>query len=126
MDERSGRHHRDRGVSVDEVLRRAEALPDTAWVPAGDHLVLKVRGRSFGYMAADERTLMLKATREEQDALVAADPRAYGRSYGSGRFGWVAVRLAEVPGDELVELLTEAWRLTAPRPLVAAYPGAGP
>ncbi|OLB79697.1 MAG: hypothetical protein AUI14_09290 [Actinobacteria bacterium 13_2_20CM_2_71_6] len=114
-----------RGVSIDEAVRIALALPEAASRPTHRHLGLIVRKKGFAYLYEDEAILLVRATREEQAALAAEDPLAYKRSHTSGRFGWVAVRLAQVRRDELAELITEAWRLTAPKSLAAGYDGAG-
>ena len=39
--------------------------------------------------------------------------------------GWVGIRLDRVDPEEAVELLDEAWRVTAPKRLVAAYDAGG-
>ena len=38
-----------------------------------------------------------------------------------GPSGWVGVRFRTVNRDEMRELVTEAWRMTAPKRLVAAF-----
>jgi hypothetical protein len=38
-----------------------------------------------------------------------------------GPSGWVGVHYHTVDRDEMRELLTEAWRLTAPKRLVASF-----
>jgi hypothetical protein len=63
----------------------------------------------------------LKATRQEQAALLAADPGTFGVPAYVGQHGWVSIQLATVDPGELRELLVEAWRRTAPRRLVATY-----
>jgi len=79
----------------------------------------KVRKKGFVYLSADESSVMLKALREEQEALVAQDPEVYTPSWASGRFAWLEVDLAAADDEELRELLIEAWRLTAPKFLIA-------
>jgi hypothetical protein len=79
----------------------------------------KVRNKGFVYLSADETSVMLKALREEQEAMVAEDPEVYTPSWTSGRFAWLEVDLAGADEDELTELLIEAWRLTAPKYLIA-------
>lgn len=79
----------------------------------------KVRKKGFVYLSADETSVMLKALREEQEALVAEDPDIYTPSWASGRFAWLEVRLSAADDEELEELLIEAWRLTAPKSLIA-------
>jgi len=81
----------------------------------------KVRKKGFVYLAADETSVMLKALREEQEALVAEDPEVYSPSWASGRFAWLEVDLAKADDEELQELLTEAWRLSAPKFLIAQH-----
>lgn len=79
----------------------------------------KVKNKGFVYLSGDETSVMLKALREEQEAMVAEDPEAYTPSWSAGRFGWLEADLAAADEDELRELLTEAWRLTAPKYLIA-------
>ncbi|MEV0733655.1 MmcQ/YjbR family DNA-binding protein [Polymorphospora sp. NPDC050346] len=111
------------GVSADEVLRLAGGLAGVEQHQSRDDVAFRVRGKGFAYLSDDGETLVVKATRDEQAALVLDNPVAYERSHCSGRFGWVLVRLAHVPPDELAELVTEAWLLTAPRKLTAGRPG---
>jgi hypothetical protein len=111
-----------RGVSADEFLRIALALPEVE--RGGEWNGIKVRGKGFCYLDEDEDIALLKATREEQAALVADDPRAYEASRVTPRFGWVRIRLACARREEIAELVTEAWRLTAPKRLVEAYDSA--
>ncbi|MFC9689787.1 MmcQ/YjbR family DNA-binding protein [Kribbella sp. NPDC056951] len=79
----------------------------------------KVRKKGFAYLSEDETRLIVKAFREEQEALIAESPDVYAPSWESGRFAWLDVTLAVADEDEVGELLTEAWRLTAPKYLIA-------
>ena len=56
-----------------------------------------------------------------QEALIASDPDRFFRPPYVGPSGWVGARFASVDRDELNELLIEAWRLTAPKRLVAEF-----
>lgn len=80
--------------------------------------VFKVRNKSFAYMSEDETRLLLKSLREEQEALVAENPEVFAPSWASGRFAWLDVDIEAADDDELRELVTEAWRLTAPKYLI--------
>jgi len=95
-------------------LEIALALPGVSAQPSGDHTAVRVSGRGFGYLLPDGSQLMVKATLAEQAAWVAEDPKTYSATHTSGRYGWIMVRLARVGWDELSELITEGWRLTAP------------
>lgn len=96
-------------------------LPEVTEREAFSNLTgFRVRGKGFCYLNEDEGFVLLKATREEQDALVAEDPGTFSPSWASGRFAWVEIRLATVDPEELNELVTEAWRLSAPKRLAAS------
>lgn len=115
------------GISIDDVLAIAVALPEVTPAPYGDDaLSLKVRGRGFAYLNERHLRALVKATLAERAALVATEPDVFTDGWSSGRFGWVRVQLAGVDADEFAELLTEAWRMTAPKRLVAAHDGAAP
>jgi hypothetical protein len=97
----------------------------------GDHhLSLAVRRKTFGYFLDDHHGdgivgVALKAAAGEQDALVRSDPRRYYVPAYLGSKGWVGVRLdvGETDWAEVRELITDAYRLQAPRRLVAQLDG---
>lgn len=74
---------------------------------------LQVEGRTFGYLWEPTRTVGLKQTIAEQQALVAERPDVFEVQFTAYGFGWVVVHLEGVERDELAELVFEAWRLTA-------------
>ena len=49
------------------------------------------------------------------------DPEAWFVPPYVGPSGWAAAVLAKADGDEVRERVTEAWRMTAPKRLVAAF-----
>ncbi|MEV0583046.1 MmcQ/YjbR family DNA-binding protein [Nonomuraea sp. NPDC050310] len=112
------------GVSVDEFLEILERLPEVKQGDGGEWVSLKVRGKGFGYLWEKTRTVGLKATIEEQQALVNERPHVFEEQFTAGRFGWVVVRLDGIEADELEELVDEAWCLTAPKQLVDAHEAA--
>ena len=95
------------------------ALPEVEQRQHGNHIGFRVRDKAFAYLCEDDWTMLVKASREEQAALVEDDPRAYKKAHTAGRVGWVQVRLRKAHDDELGDLITEAWRMTAP-PLIVA------
>lgn len=102
------------------LLGLPEVDEDEGW--AGQP-AYRVRKKGFAYLSVDGTTLLVKALREEQEALVAEDPDVFTASFVSGRFGWLDIELAGADGDELRELVIEGWRLTAPKFLVAEVDG---
>ena len=65
--------------------------------------------------------LSVKAPPGEQEALVGADPERFFVPKYIGPRGWVGLRLDREPvdWDEAAELVAEAYRMTAPKTLVA-------
>lgn len=112
----------DLAVSDKQLFRTIDALVDVERAEGRDYSTFSVCGKRFGYYWPRTRTVGLKQTLTEQQALVAERPDVFEEQYTSGGFGWVVVYLAGVDVDELGELVFEAWRLTAPEDLVAAAP----
>jgi len=100
-------------------------LPEA--VCAGDrHLSFTVRKKTFGYFLDDHHgdgivAVALKAPAGEQEALVRSDPERFYVPAYLGPKGWVGVRLdvGRVDWAEVREMIIEAYRLQAPRRLVA-------
>ena len=113
--------------TADELRRVVLSLPEAEERETWGHPTFRVRDKMFATLSDDGRQATVKATREEQAALVAAAPETFGIPAYVGRHGWVSIQLATVDPTELRELVVEAWRQTAPRRLVTAYDsGPGP
>jgi hypothetical protein len=106
------------GCSIADLFNLADQLPEVTRVDHGRYWRIAVGDRTFGYLWESTRTVGLKQTIPEQLALVAERPGTFEVQFTSGGFGWVVVRLDAVERDELAELTFEAWRLTAPAPLI--------
>ena len=114
-------------VSADELRQVMGSLPEAEERETWGHPTFRVRDKMFATMSDDGRQATVKATKEEQAALVAAAPETFGIPAYVGRHGWVSIQLATVDPTELRELVVEAWRQTAPKRLVTAYDaGSGP
>jgi hypothetical protein len=108
-------------MDVEEFLKAVLGLPEVTERDAfGGMTGFRVRGKGFCYLNEPDGTVLLKATREEQAALVAEAPETFTPSWASGRFAWVEVNLATVDPEELLELVTEAWHLSVPKRLAKA------
>jgi hypothetical protein len=83
---------------------------------------LRVANKIFATLPDGGTRVNIKSTSPNVDALVHADPKAY-RDCWAGT--WVAVELARVSADQVRELIADAWRLTAPRRIVAQHAGDG-
>ena len=106
------------GCSIPDFFDLADQLPEVTRVDNGRYWRIVVGDRTFGYLWEPTRTVGLKQTISEQLALVAERPETFEVQFTSGGFGWVVIRLEGVDREELAELTFEAWRLTAPAPLI--------
>jgi hypothetical protein len=109
------------GVRKQTVRSLALALPETVEQETWETPTFRVRKRIFAMFSDEQRTVWIKSTHDEQRALTSMDPGTFFVPPYVGPNGWVGVRFATVDRDELRELLTEAWRMTAPKRLVAAF-----
>jgi hypothetical protein len=87
----------------------------------GDHPTFRVNNKMFASGAPDSTTMSVKASKEDQAELVASRPETFAVARYVGRFGWIEVQLPNVDEAELRELLTDAWRRTAPKKLVKQF-----
>lgn len=107
---------------ADAFHRIIDALADVARGAGHDYTSFSVHGSRFGYHWPRTQTVGLKQTLSEQRALVAERPEVFEIQFTTGSFGWVVAKLELVDPDELTELVYEAWRLSAPEPLVDRHP----
>jgi len=105
----------------DTVRRFALSLPDAEERETWDTATFRVRGRIFVMFSERERHLWVKSNFDEQRALVAQDPDTFFVPPYVGPSGWVGIVIRTVDPDEMRELITEAWRLTAPKRLLASF-----
>jgi hypothetical protein len=104
--------------TVDDVRRIALSLPEaTEKETWGVDITFRVREKIFAITGPEATGVSIKASLDDQAALVGSDPETFQPSAYTGRFGWVTVDLARVPMAMLEHLLRSAWRRTAPKRL---------
>ncbi|MFF9640403.1 MmcQ/YjbR family DNA-binding protein [Kitasatospora aureofaciens] len=108
-------------VTFDEFRAMALTLPEAAQEPTWGIETLRVRGKVFAMGSPDGDSVTVKASHEDQAELIAAEPEVFSFARYVGRHGWVSVRLDLVDPEELQDLVTEAWRRTAPKRLVGEF-----
>jgi hypothetical protein len=88
---------------------------------AGD-LTFRVRDKIF-VITGDETSTgaSIRTSVDQQADLLAAFPDAFRSAPYVGRFGWVSVDLALAPDEVIRDVVTSAWRRTAPKKVAAAY-----
>ncbi len=117
---RSGpRNSLSRRQPIDQefVRRLALALPETDEQAHFGRRDFRVRNKIFATLPEDGRSVNLRATPVTLDALVSAEPATFTGILGRR---WIGVDLSTVQQTVLRDLITGAWRLTAPKRLVAA------
>ena len=109
-------------VTFDEFKAMGLALPRAIEkVTWGTEVTLRIGEKMFAVGDPESGRVSVKASRGDQLELIAADPETFSVAPYVGRFGWVRVVLARVDPAELRDLLTDAWRDTAPRRLVREF-----
>jgi hypothetical protein len=109
-------------VTADDVRAVALGLPRTTEGLVRDSVRFRVGRIVYVALSPDEEVMGFAFPREERDALVASDPDRFSLPRPSDlRYQWVNVRLARLDGDELRELVTDAWRMCVPKRVAAAF-----
>jgi hypothetical protein len=117
-------------VTIDEtIMEQMRAiclpLPEAEESEAFGAPTFKIRKKNFAMMhLADGRPVVwCKSTMEFQQALIHSEPERYYAPPYVGHKGWVAAWLddAAIPDwDQIDEIITESYRLIAPKRLVKA------
>jgi hypothetical protein len=103
------------------IRRFALSLPEAEERETWGTATFRVHARIFAMFSERERHAWVKSTFDEQRALVAMFPDTFFVPPYVGSSGWVGVVVSKVDPQEMRELVTEAWRLTAHRELVRVY-----
>ena len=105
-----------------DVVAAGRALPEVEEGTWFRTPCLKVRKKSFCRMKEDGETLVIRVVDlEDKEALLRGDPDVYFTTPHYHGYAYVLVRLAVVDRDLLRELVEDAWRLVAPKRLLASY-----
>jgi len=108
-------------MRTDTLRRFALSLPEAEERETWETATFRVRSKIFTMFSEQERHAWVKSTFDEQRALVAMFPDTFFVPPYVGTSGWVGVVISKVDAQEMRELVTEAWRMTAHKELVQAY-----
>jgi hypothetical protein len=108
-------------MRADTFRKIALSLPGAEERETWGEATFRVRDKIFAMMGSDGKRGSIKASREEQTALIASDPDTFFYPEYVGVHGWVGVVVRSADTQEIRELLTEAWRMTALKRAVKAF-----
>jgi hypothetical protein len=122
-------------ADADDVRRVALALPDVEEIDS-DGFDFRVGGKGFVWSYPERlpgqrrviRTdvaVLFVGDEAEKQALLLGEPEIFFTAPGYDGWPLVMLRLAEVDLDRLTELVTDAWRMRAPRDLAGELDGPG-
>ena len=117
----SGRLTREGAALRKHALGYPEAYEEMPW----GHHAIKVKGKSFLFLAAEGGELSLSAKLPSSGTVALKLPFASPTEYGLGRSGWVTARFsrgARVPLGILRMWIDESYRAIAPKSLVKRLP----
>ena len=118
-------------VTEEDVRRVCLALPEVTGGPYQHVAMYYVAGRHFANtrsilnshladMGGDRPIAVMKLDREDQLALIEANPGVLLPHRYHARYGWAVLRLEEADADLLGLVLRLAWAKVAPRRLLRA------
>lgn len=108
--------------TVDDLRELALALPESSERRTWGMPTFRVRDKIFASIHP-QHGAGVKISREERGELAAAEPAKFYWTAHDEKFSMMRLHLAVIARDELAELVTDAWRFTAPKSLVDRFEG---
>ena len=100
-------------MTFKQFRRLCLAMPEAEERETWGEATFRFKDRIFAMGSPEGEFVSVKATPDDQAALVEMDPKTFAPSAYTGRFGWVRVRLAGVGPDLAQQLVRNAWERTA-------------
>jgi hypothetical protein len=108
-------------ASEDDVRELALALPGTIEKSSYGTPGFRVRDKLFARIREAGVLALWCESLEEKDFLIEGDPEKFFTTPHYDGYAYVLVRLDRVDPQHLRELIEDAWRLSAPKRVLAAY-----
>ncbi|MGH3763376.1 MmcQ/YjbR family DNA-binding protein [Actinophytocola sp.] len=107
-------------VTEDDVRRVALSLPHTTEKPSYGTPGFRVKDKLFARIREEGDVLVVWVSDEgERQAMIESEPDKFFTTPHYDGYPLVLVRFGAVDVEELTELLTESWRLRAPKRVAA-------
>lgn len=106
---------------VDRIREICLSLPEVSEKEAWGVPTFRVGGKMFAMFNGEQHEVAVwcKAPLGMQEVLVDADPERFFKPPYVGPSGWIGIRLSGRPDwQEIRGLVTDAWRMTAPRKML--------
>src|SRR3954471_22033595 len=104
--------------TFEDVRAIALSLPETEEIVTWEvDITFRVRKKIFAMGGEGSDHVSIKATPARQAELIDLDPETFRPAAYVGRYGWLTADLTRIDDELLRSLVTEAWRLTAPKRL---------
>lgn len=103
---------RRKPIDQDRVRALALALPETKEGINLGRPDVRVKGKSFLSFPEDGKAVHLKTSAASLGMLIKAEPDTFSDVWGGD---WVGVDLGRVKPNQLLDLVIDAWRQTAPK-----------
>jgi hypothetical protein len=105
-------------MTAEEFRKLALAFPGAEEKSHFDKADFRVRNKIFATLP-DSETGVVKLTREQQEMMVAAEPKIFSAIKGGwGLQGWTRVALGDADEVTLKSALSAAWSSVAPKKLI--------
>ncbi len=110
-------------MTIDELREFVLSFPETTEEPHFDRSSFRVKGKILITVPPDGSHIHLVVGADELPALLAEDPAAFEEILWGKRVmtDWVRVHLDVADDDVVRELVEDAWRMKAPKRVLAAY-----
>jgi hypothetical protein len=108
-------------VTFEQVRLAAQAFPGVEDSTSYGTPALKVRGKLLARLHQSGDCVVLRAQLLDREILMQSDPRVFYITDHYRDYPWVLVRFSAVDVAALPDLIERAWRLVAPKTLIAKY-----
>jgi hypothetical protein len=109
-------------VTIDDVRAVASTLPRSSEGLVRGRLKFRVGRIVYLSISRDGSTMGFAFPKDWRDALVESEPDKFSLPAQSDlRYHWVHVRLAAIDGEEMRELVEDAWAFTVPKRVADEY-----
>src|SRR5580700_7296509 len=108
-------------VTFEQVRLAAHVFPGVEDSTSYGTPALKVRGKLLARVHQNGECFVLRANLLDREILMQSDPKVFFITDHYRDYPWILVRFSAVDPRALSDLIERAWRLVAPKSLVATY-----